>query len=441
MADTSVFFYDIERLVHDAAASSIHLWGGRSLGKSTILRQMRKRLSPDAEIIEGTDAQARERLAIAVERKHFPIFIDDLDELLKRDLTPAAELLNKLSPYLAHQRVVFTSTLPPHLGLLSERGLFQTTLSPEDIRIWSSVTLQFDSHPVDPWFGDWRRRIEHLVARLLPERSDATRRIWAGLLTQLTAGHPVLLDAAIAELCNGIPPTDMAGEPARTPQQGNQPSGEEALFTVEINERQVLQARVEEALFRTGLRRLRRVYLELRETVPRAYSALTALARGEVSDVSTDVRDALLWSGLVITDGSGLLVAGELLQRALLEASVTDSIQLLPAPDPNDPRGVVRVMVGGAWRVVELRGAAWQILSVLHAHRDRVLSVTELMTLTKFENEAAFRSALQRLRAEFLRFGVDGIFSNVWGYGYSFSGRPLLVMPVPTRTDRRRRSA
>jgi hypothetical protein len=244
---------------------------------------------------------------------------------------------------------------------------------------------------------------------------------WATVTTQLTGGHPVLLDAAIAEI--GRMHTDQAWVPGQAARDKGRST---------IERRRMMHSHLEEHLFSTAFRRLRKVSKEMQDVSPNAYEFLIGLARGTAdAEPPLGIKRVLIDSALVFRGARSprLVIAGELLRRSLAGETISRLPSIVVEPNPNEKsrRGIVTVDIGGQREIVEFRGSAWRIVMKLHEQQHRAVSVTELMEAADLENEAAVRSAIQRLRLDFLEVGVDGIIENVWGQGYQLGSFPLLA--------------
>jgi|ERR1051325_2321440 hypothetical protein len=415
-----LFFHEalVQRILH-AETMAVQIRGGWGVGKSTVLARLARELN--TSVVEGRKpGGAVNELQSAIEGGG-TVLIDDLDVFFNSEVYG---ILSRVADELTTRRIIFTSTEPPDVSVLIENNAYVFPPWPEDVaRDWSSLTMQFQVEPIEPWPGNWQQRIRELVRTKVSPSALAEELIgaWATVTTQLTGGHPVLLDAAINEIGR------VHAEQTWTSALG---AGEKIRSTVE--QRRRIHSHLEEHLFSTAFRRLRKVSKDIRETSPDAYQFLVQLARGTAeTEPPLGVKRVLVDSALVFRGAKTrrLVIAGELLRRSLAGETTSRLPSIVVEPNPNEQtrRGVVSVDIGGQRETVELRGSSWRILQKLHEQQHRAVSIGELMKAAGLENEAAVRSAIQRVKSDFLAVGVDGVIENVWGQGYQLGSFPLLA--------------
>jgi NAD(P)-dependent dehydrogenase (short-subunit alcohol dehydrogenase family) len=419
IAREPLFFHEplVERILH-SETMAVQIRGGRGVGKTTVLAKLARGL--DTTVVEGRRPDAKAAMQHAIDRGG-AVLIDDLDVVFD---AAVYELLSQLADHLTERRIIFTSTQPPDVSVLMENNAYlDHPWDPQMARDWSSLTMQFHAEPIEPWPSNWQRRIGELVRTTMSPAAPADELIasWATVTTQLTGGHPVLLDAAIAEI--GRMHTDQAWVPGLAARDKGRST---------IERRRMMHSHLEEHLFSTAFRRLRKVSKEMQDVSPNAYEFLIGLARGTTdAEPPLGIKRVLIDSALVFRGARSprLVIAGELLRRSLAGETMSRLPSIVVEPNPNEKsrRGIVTVDIGGQREIVEFRGSVWRIVMKLHEQQHRAVSVTELMEAADLENEAAVRSAIQRLRLDFLEVGVDGIIENVWGQGYQLGSFPLLA--------------
>jgi hypothetical protein len=383
----------------DTRRRPILLTGGRGVGKTFVLSRLS--IGKNTEQLSVRTSKLDRALVARLKRHRGPLVIDDIDEQLDEH---GFELLEHVAEHHAHT-VVVTSTLPPDVSVLHERGAFsKLPWDAEVVTYWSEVSAHMHAFRVDPWETGWRGHIASLVAEILglKEITDFAA-AWTTILLDLTGGHPTMLDAAMTDLHR------------MSPREGERPT--------EWRE-QYLQ--MEEALFSTGLRRMRKLIGWLDELDPEAGSALRRIAAGELAaaDLAVEKRRVLLDSGFLYRPPSQeMAVAGEVLRRFLADGKGQRSTSIAVVETPGG--GDLRAMVAHSTATVALRGAAWKLVVAL-TDAPRPLSLEELSEITG-DDVGALRSAVQRIRSELQKLGVVGVLENVWGEGYCIGNFPLLT--------------
>lgn len=409
------FLYEhlVLEAVSPRGAKTLLLTGGISTGKSTVLQRLCAEFKGDVEpvvIQAGMDKDLMIKAVANAIDGDLPLFIDDIDRFFDLEV---AEALRGLESPRRKQKTVVTSTLPPDLANLRAGNAFKgVTWDKRTLDAWSIVTMTFATRSVDPWSPGWHRRLADHVMRITGEKTSSG---WATVVLHITGGHPVLLDAAlealdIQKVKRGVATLDeLAVPPAEW-------------------QRRVSQ--LEDEIFASGFRRLRRGLLDLEKRDPDAMEALQAISRGEteMSASSTAAKRSLLVSGLVHrTMSQPFVIAGETLRRYL----AGDSEMRQPSVDivaTDAERGDLVIQIGNERRTVPLRAASWRLLKALRDAKSDFVALAALHKKAGVADQNAVRSALQRLKAEIQKGGYDEIVENVWGAGYRMGTFPLTVL-------------
>ena len=276
----------------DSKRKPILLTGGRGVGKTFVLSRLT--MGKNVERLSLRDGEIDSTLVAKLKSHPGPLVVDDIDEKLNSD---GLALLEHVADHHKHA-VVVSSTLPPDLSVLHESGAFPgLPWDSEVLAYWSEVTAHMLTFRVDPWATGWRPHIASLVREILgvDEITDVVSG-WTTILLDLTGGHSTMLDAALAELWR------------MRPKEGARPT--------EWKHRYV---QMEEHLFGTGLRRMRKLIGWLDGLDQEAGAALRAISAGELvaADLAVEKRRVLLDSAFLYRSPSQeIVVAGEALRRS-----------------------------------------------------------------------------------------------------------------------------
>ncbi|HET8797324.1 MAG TPA: helix-turn-helix domain-containing protein [Thermoanaerobaculia bacterium] len=405
------FLYEplVGDLIGPHTARTTLLTGGVGTGKTTVIERVAEQFGTSAVLVRGGAGKepALPAIRAAIDADQ-PLLIDDVDEIFDLDV---AETLRPLEKQTRRQTTVMTSSLPSDLSALMEGSAFSdVNWNKEAVTEWSRVTMTFATRSIDPWPDGWHRRLIEMVTRATGESKKSG---WATAVLHVTGGHPVLLHEALNVL-----EVEKRRRGAQT-LDGDVPAAEW--------QRRVLM--LEDEIFPTGFRRLRRGLLKLEQRDPQTREALRRLAQGEGEaqlQGSPATRRAILLSGVIYrTASQPFVIAGETLRRYLSGSSETlqPAIEVV-AEDAN--RGYLAVTIGNERYTVPLRSASWRLLRVLGQKKSDFVTLPELQKKAEIE-ATAIRSAIQRLKAEIQRGGFDDVIENVWGAGYRLGSFPTMV--------------
>ena len=348
------FLYNelLDQVLTDPALNRVLLYGGRGLGKTTLLRRAQRRLIPGAPMssmppddlpkatwIDKTTKNAQERIVAWCEKPKGTLLVDDFASLFTAKIDDAILDLEDVND--AEFRLLAMSLNPPRIleaGVIDEKrrsGAIQSSAWDD-----SRAIPTFISFRLDPWQGDWRQRLEttHLAAlgRLgkfignsangsppdrandkLPMPSTRVLKLWVEVVREVTGGHPILVDGAF-DLFTGLvlnelisdgwlQPKDAAILPLRKrcrwaseltlPQIGlGSKPGRETPSDV----RREVRALVEDYLLDRQMVHLEHTMNFLRASKPDAFVALHSLATDPDDTIIDDPRhrQVLLDSGL-----------------------------------------------------------------------------------------------------------------------------------------------
>ncbi|HEX2833691.1 MAG TPA: hypothetical protein VHW00_11815 [Thermoanaerobaculia bacterium] len=424
----AIFLYEpiVHEVISPRSAKTMLLSGGTSTGKTTVLERLCEEFRGIAEptLIAAPPATANEEeraahknAAISAMERAFaedrPLLIDDLDRFFDRDV---AEALRRAEAVSRKQKTILTSTLPPDVASLHSGDTFAgVKWDQPTFTAWSEVTMSFTTRSVDPWTAGWHRRLVDYVVRVTGETSASG---WSTVVLHVTGGHPALLSAALEAL------------EIEKVKRGVENLAETDVPAAEW-QRRVLQ--LEDDIFPSGFRRLRRGIRDLQERNAGTVEALRTLSRDSAEDLknqSTAAKRSLLVSGLAYrTVAQPFVIAGEMLRRYLAEDSETRQPSI-DAVGSDSERGELVITIGNERRTVPLRAASWRLLKTLRDAKSDFVTLQTLEKKTGVET-AAVRSILQRLKSEIQRGGYEEIVENVWGAGYRLGTFPLTV-PVGT---------
>lgn len=395
-----LFFHElvggIERHIAERGRA-VHLFGGRGTGKTFILARLKLK-NPRVVSFRNTTLDAA--LSSELRKHHGALCLDDIDENFGSEMNSL--LLSLLSEF--RFPVIITSTLRSDLAVLRENGAFENLSWTPSTKSWSSSTSQFEPFEIEPWDAGWPSRVARFVAGVLPSQDEETLTGYTTIVLDLTGGHPLMLNEALQEL-------------SKVPRL----SRTQPRTSIEWRQE---HAQLEEQLFGTGVRKVRKFIAWLDEISPTAGETLRRLAGHQEphAGASTATRRALLDSGLVYrTPEQKMVIAGETLRHFL----APDVVQTPPVVvRQNGPGGEIRVSIAHSGVTVALRGAAWKLVAALRDN-NHSMPIEELVKVTKLK-EGALRSAIQRIRSDFDKAGVSNVIENLWGDGYRLSVMPLL---------------
>ena len=225
------FLYDdlLARILADASLDRVLLYGGRGLGKTTLLRRLQRRLvpgssrkeppperTPQATWVDRRTPEGAARIVRWCLRPQGTLIVDDFEHVFTPQVDDAILSLPDTSN--GSYRVVVASRKPPRV---LERDVLQARVTAGGAHTtpWddSRAIPTFLSMRMNPWQGDWQARLEvaHHAAmqrlrqetrtrvpdaqvetalELLP--SKAAVKSWVELVRQVTGGHPGLVDGS-----------------------------------------------------------------------------------------------------------------------------------------------------------------------------------------------------------------------------------------------------
>jgi hypothetical protein len=397
-----VFFHELIGFIeHHFAGRGLraHLVGGRGTGKSFILSRLKLK---NAKVVSFRDRKLDEALSRELRSHRGALCLDDIDEDFNAGMNDL--LLALLSEF--RYPVIIASTLRSDLAALQENGAFEGLSWTSQSESWSSSTSQFQPFEIEPWESGWASRAGRFVADVLASKDEEELAGYTTIVLDLTGGHPLMLNEALEAVAQ-MP--RVVRHQQRTSIEWKQE-----------------HARLEEQLFGSGLRRLRKFVAWLEAVSPAAGEELRRLARGEDPHVQRPAatRRALRDSGLVYrTPEQKMVIAGEAL-RHFLAANVAQPPPVV-VRQSGAGGGEIRVSIANSTVAVPLRRAAWKMVEALR-DSEHPMPIEELVKKTKLQ-EGALRSAIQRIRSDFDAFGVTNVIENVWGEGYRLSLMPLLT--------------
>ena len=219
------FLYDglISRILADSTQQRVLLYGGRGLGKTTLLRRLQARVVRATPATEHAPTWVDKRTPKAAKviakwclTHHGYLIIDDFEQVFTPEVDNA--LLSLPDSDDGRFRVVVASRKPPRV---LERDVLQARVAAGDAHAtpWddSRAIPTFTATRLNPWEGDWKTRLEvahtnamqrlrkELRARvpegsvdqtlaLLPDRTALAA--WVELVRRTTGGQPRLVDGA-----------------------------------------------------------------------------------------------------------------------------------------------------------------------------------------------------------------------------------------------------
>jgi hypothetical protein len=454
-----------------ADLNRIFIFGGRGLGKSIVLRELKNRAEGPVELIDGRKhAQALEMIDPAkkgptIESGH--CFFDDIDHfilmarLLRRE-DEFDEILRTLLRFMTgfpdKKRLIVTSTLAP---IRLNEVIYQNVKvdAKSELR-WGAYSLflqSFHPLPLSPWQGDWRSELVGIINRHFDGSVDRTvLDVCEQVILELTGGHPSLFASALNEMKRIF-----TGERLRLIDRrlsdmlkGRDPKNDAVL-------RELLSRHLEDHILDIGLSPILLTIRSLQNSERHhAFEALKALARKPGWIPPVDSRKILQDEGLIYaSDESGeYVIPGVILRRAIEQEDSeppegkitaekaapsiaalepkTVAPQLWVEPDPYKPseNGLLVIQDVMKRREIAFSGGPWAILRTLLQDPTRTFSLEELRKppLTK---EPAVRSAIQRLQAKLTKEGLHGVVENIYGQGYRRGEALSLRFSRPAETS------
>jgi len=425
-------------------------YGGRSLGKSTLLET----LAYDAAdrnrhifFIEGKSGHGIHRIlverAAAIRRGDAApdLYLDDIDHLLSSLLRnemhdTADHILSHLNFLLSKVpagkgRFFISSALSP--SRLSELvySLRQPELDAGLLREFFSFVLEqkFECIRLDPWSYRWQERLGELVRIRLSKATSAYFESCRVSILELTGGHPALLIQCLHELNRLVTGEELDPvEQGFAQALGERPKLDPQQFGV------LLERHLEDVLVQTGLQPLRLSIGNLRNAegpdLRDAWQSLVALAQGVNEFPPPKLREILLDEGLIYKskESGAYVVPGRLVIREILSVSADGhhrpALMLAPNPEAPNVRGELVIRSGLKRETIELSESMWVLLTLFIDDPDRIFTPEELQKHTGLTSDAAVRSAIQRLIAKLRAGGLESVVENVYGKGYRKGSEP-----------------
>jgi len=436
-------FDEILKLIKD---SSVNVTGGKGIGKSTFLFQLRGHLGNDARLCQGVTAE--ELLRTLSDFRSGTILIDDLDRILAPE-NPTGEDINRIEKLIQeilvvarpepgrNTRIVFTSI--GAFDVLSPRAALTTALTrlPKSlIANYSNIFAQFHKFNLSPWARgtvNWRDSFEREFSKKLT--SEQVLECWCDVILTVTGGHPLLFESVIGLLHNLI------DEKAERDRQHGGPvptdimlSGEHNIKSIDDDlrrKRRLICRYVEDSLQRQddGMRAIKSIIRHLRDSEfaieRKAFEYLQRCSFSDFCEAPNDmeVRNVLLMeSALCCEDKDSLVyrIPGEMLRILIRRAGAGRKlITLEPDPSPSN-RGALCVQNSNGTERIRLASGPWRILRILHERLDRLVTNEEILLETGLSIRA-IQNVVTRLRAKLASQNI--VITNERDKGYRMSIR------------------
>lgn len=437
-SDVRPFFHEkvLEHWRHDRRNVVHALVGFRGSGKSRFIEvaadslyrgdadELAATASMDPPYIRGRDrvaARAAIRDLNAAKSITGCLLIDDLDRLLQvrhaAEAEEVQEIIQGLEPLFRRDelRILFSSTLP------------QDEIAAPSPRLSDSIR---EATPLvfDPWRLDWPGILGSAIDTILhasgasavrlwdvPVPFDASlKALWVRATLYLSAGHPVLVDAALEALSEF---------------SSHESGGQSRPRPVHSTEQMVL-ALLDDHLARAGFGRIRRRITALKTSCDllerSAFAELARLARSPAQSERLPVREAQILerAGLVIRDplSRQSSVPGAMIRREMTDdlRPSDDRREITILPDSHTPldRGSLVVWTEIEPVEVALTGRPWQVARHLFDNRGELVSLQQLEHQLAAPGLPATRLAIQRLSDRLKEHGVGALLENKRGKGY-----------------------
>ena len=441
-----VFLYrtEFDEILKQIKGSSVNVSGGRGIGKSTFLFQLKGHLGNAARLCQGVTAD--ELLRALKDFKSVTILIDDLDRILAPE-NPTGEGINLLEKLIreifrvarpepeGNTRIVFTSN--GVFDVLSPRAALARAfarLPPELLAHYSDLAAQFHKLNLSPWAGgpaNWRNSFEREFSKVLP--SEPILESWCDVVLTVTGGHPLLFASVIGLLQNLIDEKTERerrhGDPVPTDVML---SGNIKLSEEDLNRRRRLIRRYVEDRLQPqddGVRAISSIIRRLRDSEfaveRKAFEYLLRCSTSDVCEAPDDVevRNVLVMeSALCCEDRESLAyrIPGEMLRILIRRAGAgRQLITLEPEPNPSN-RGALCIQTSNGTERIRLASGPWKMLRILHQRQDRLVPNEEIHLETGLSIRA-IQNVVTRLRAKLANQNIE--ITNERDKGYRMSIR------------------
>lgn len=445
--ESEVFFLyeDILQELITSHEQKVYIFGGRGVGKSILLKQLKERLedgSLEVIFINGRDQKAAiEELKSRADsnERSFHLLMDDVDIFFRNLLATDTDNLQKFKDSLRYidslikstsvqnAKIVLSGSSKPAQMLTYRFTEKQKAVIDQWKFFWSFILNAMVTVRCDPWEGDWEKKLENFMLSKFKKSLGKRLDIWFRVIRDLTGGHPTLLHPALHKL------NVLLQSPKRTPL-------EEKLIKVfpnleEADVERMVRNYLEDVLINTGLQKIRRTIYELREhpepEYQKAFKLLQNIARHGTSQLQASreffshrIREILEDMALLYKDfrDGSYRIPGELIVQEILsfEPPVLAQRVLTLIPDKRTPdkKGRARIENGHTTQEIPLTGGPWKILKVLSESPQKVVSLEELEQRAGMTSQDAVRSALQRLEKKFREIQIEKVVENLRGRGY-----------------------
>jgi DNA-binding response OmpR family regulator len=426
-----------------AKASSkfpIIIYGGRGLGKTYLLSNLRARLQPmKCLFIDGRDKSSARNRLLRIKDIPSSLLIDSIDALVTPDNTEelkiVREVVIKLSgmipPSNREDRPVFiaTSTIDPQGPLQMRLTKALDPGSQQDLLdSYSPFAERLEKFRLDPWAGDWKGRWTEKFSQAFGAclGSDTLEELWCTTILRLTGGHPSLAGPALTLLDGMCQQRNLSLEAPSIRENHLIDHLQLIDETVRVN----LGVLVEDHVSRNGLPRVRSALRRLKCSTDaleqRSYRQLVDIAtKGAAANViEVKVRNVLEDEGLVYKDFDAnrqyvFRTPGTLISQELHEHPNQVHTDIAITTDPSGEKGELLVRSeGGITTQIPLGGTPWKALRALHAASGEFLSTETLQQRAGLENGRAVQNAIQRLRKELKLNDMEDLVDNEYGLGY-----------------------
>jgi hypothetical protein len=435
-----------------SGAREFRLFGGRGLGKTTVLARLAEMIVKDGKpiIINGrardnsVDALRRviqaEKAPVDASRKiasgektPSPLFIDDADYLLvdhaaQNELTTLLASIDWQDP--KRRIVILTAENSPRLERLIDRN-----------DTCSAYVAKMMERTLEPWLRDWEKTSEAAVRRAFttagaengaPPIDDATVKAWAAAVSERTGGHPTLVATALSEI------RGLVGQGVRDVPDNEASAAEYLMPSLESAAEKLVGKALKDYHARKPVDCGRLIaYASMvaqGDSAPQAPDAASPAPQPDRSERAV-IPYSARQTGLVYnTPKEGLRLVGGLVTRMLakpqpaIAVGTQDRIDVRPGQEPSQP-GTIVAMRQGREVTVTLSGSLWRIFEAIHAAGGSTVTIETLMEYAKSKD--ALASAVQRIRSALGPLDLEGAVQSVRGTGYRWDPSALRAPGSP----------